>query len=205
MRAHYHTENSLTLFTEIGERKYLSQLERKRFYAALDILDAEERTFCEMVFWTGMRPSEARALTRQSISIEGHYVVIRSLKKRDNRRKHFRIVPLPRQFIEKLSSTHNLDSQSCKLDERLWPIGRTTGWKYIRSVMNAAHIHGTRACARGLRHGFGVHAALCHVPETRIQKYLGHTNLSTTAVYLDMAGFEDREMARRMWVDLPVQ
>ena len=65
--------------------------------------------------------------------------------------------------------------------------------------MKAAGICGVRACAKGLRHTYGVHAALALVPETRIQKWLGHASLTTTEVYLDVALPEERAMAERMW------
>ncbi|MDD3444395.1 MAG: hypothetical protein PHS60_03220, partial [Zavarzinia sp.] len=54
-------------------------------------------------------------------------------------------------------------------------------------------------CARGLRHAYGVHAALASVPETNIKKWLGHAHLATTEIYLDMAPPEERVIARRMW------
>lgn len=200
------TDQQFTLFTRYGERKYLSAAERARFYAALDVLDEASRTFCEMIYWTGCRPGEVLAMTAGSLNVEGCQVVIRSLKKRRALKgRHFRIVPLPRHFIERLARTHGLaETKSGRgADTRLWPFSRTTGWVRMAAVMKAAGIAGPQACARGLRHSFGVNAALRHVPETRIQKWLGHANLATTAIYLDMAALEDREMARRMWRDGP--
>lgn len=202
------TDKSLSLFTRLGERKYLSAAERTRFYAALDTLDEASRTFCEMIYWTGCRPAEALAMTEASISVENCQVVIRSLKKRRALKgRHFRIVPLPRPFIERLAGTHGLSGPQgegeAAAGARLWPFSRTTGWVRMAAVMQAAGISGAQACARGLRHSFGVNAALRHVPETRIQKWLGHANLATTAIYLDMAALEDREMAQRMWWERP--
>ena len=41
----------MSLFTECGERKYLSQAERARFHDALAVLeDPGERSFCETIF-----------------------------------------------------------------------------------------------------------------------------------------------------------
>lgn len=204
MRAPSSPDYSSVLFAEGGQRKYLSAPERTRFYDALDRVDAVTRTFCEMLYWTGCRPSEALAMTEGSIDLDSGYVVIRSLKKRGNLKgRHYRIVPLPRVFLERLRRAHGLSRKRRVLSDggecRLWPFSRTTGWKRVAAVMGAAGITDDRACARGLRHGFGVHAALMGVPETRIQKWLGHANLTTTGIYLDMAALEDREMARRTW------
>lgn len=197
----YEADKSLNLFTENGERKYLSEPERQRFYAALSTVDEISRTFCEMIYWTGCRPSEALALSVRGINLESCHVVIRSLKKRGSQKgKHFRVVPLPRAFMERLVTVHGLSNHAHNSgDAKLWRFGRTTGWLRMAAVMKAGGITGARACARGLRHGFGVHAAMMKVPETRIQKWLGHASLATTAIYLDMAALEDREMARRMW------
>lgn len=198
------SEPSLSLFTRGGARKYLSAAERARFHAALECLEPESRTFCEMIYWTGCRPGEALAMTAASLDPEGGTVTIRTLKKRGAQKgRHYRIVPLPRAFVARLSRVHGLggsdDGAGAGTDRRLWRFGRTTGWKRMGAVMKAAKISGIRACARGLRHGFGVNAALKGVPETRIRHWLGHANLATTAIYLEMAALEDREMARRLW------
>ncbi len=199
------TYKGMTLFTEAGERKYLSAAERIRFLSALSVLNCpRERTFCEMLYWTGCRPSEALALTALNIDIDTGAVIVRSLKKRGKRKGcHFRPIPVPREFIARLAAAHDLRTvQACSdggVHACLWNFGRTTGWKHIRRVMQAGGITGARACAKGLRHAYGVHAALASVPETRIKKWLGHASLETTEIYLDMAAPEDRAMAERMW------
>ena len=199
------TYKGMTLFTQGGERKYLSAGERERFLAALHVLGRpEERTFCETLYWTGCRPSEALALTAHNIDIEGGAVIVRSLKKRGEwKGRHFRCIPVPRPYIERLDAVHHLrPTQARPLgygDMPLWCFSRTTAWRLTRAVMDAAGITGARACAKGLRHAYGVHAALASVPETRIKKWLGHASLATTEIYLDMAAPEDRAIARRMW------
>jgi integrase len=193
----------MSLFTEVGERKYLSGTERQRFYDALCALsDPVERTFCEMIYWTGCRPSEALALTALNIDIDERVVVIRSLKKRGEwKGRHFRPVPVPMEFIERLEAAHDLRGTQAGGDgnARLWRFSRTTGWKRTKQVMEAAGLAGDKASAKGLRHAYGVHAAMTHVPETRIRKWLGHASLATTGIYLEMAAPEDRAIAERMW------
>tara|TARA_A100001391_G_scaffold153410_2_gene111245 strand:+ start:17998 stop:18630 length:633 start_codon:yes stop_codon:yes gene_type:complete len=195
----------MSLFTIYGERKYMSQNERVRFLSALSVLtDERDRTFCEMMFWTGCRPSEALALTARNIDLDERTVVIRSLKKRrELKGKHFRAVPLPGAFIERLDDVHELRALQSGSDRgveaRLWDFCRTTGWRRLRTVMDTAEITGVRASGRGLRHTYGVHAVITDVPETRIQIWLGHASLKTTAIYLNAVGPEDRIIARRMW------
>jgi site-specific recombinase XerD len=65
--------------------------------------------------------------------------------------------------------------------------------------MAMAGIKGKRACPRGLRHSFGVGGAQSGIPVTLLQRWLGHARLSTTAIYLDVLGPEEREIAARFW------
>jgi len=196
----------MSLYTPIGERKYLTSDERKRFLAALPIIDdPAERTFCEMIHWTGCRPSEALALHAVNIDLAESVVAICSLKKRGEQKgRHFRAVPVPPEFTSRLDDVHGLRMAQAGGDggcsELLWPFGRTKGWRLVRMVMIAAGLGGVKGCARGLRHAMGVHAAVTHVPETRLQFWLGHASLETTAIYLDACGPEDRAIAQRMWM-----
>lgn len=197
--------SGMSLYTHVGERKYLTSAERKRFLAALTVLDdPAERTFCEMIHWTGCRPSEALALCAINIDLEANVVVIRSLKKRGELRgRHFRPVPVPPEFVSRLDDIHGLaaaqDGAASVREQRLWRFGRTKGWKLVRSVMTAAGLTGAKGCARGLRHALGVHAAVKNVPESRLQSWLGHASLETTSIYLDALGPEDHAIAARMW------
>ncbi len=197
--------NGLTLFTQKGERKYLNAVERSRYYTSLDIINCEiERSFCEMLFWTGCRPVEALMMTTASIDIDSGSVIIRSAKKRGAlKNNHFRSMPLPHKYIERLDQIHSIQELQCNRDSNthkiLWSFARTKGWRLIKRVMNEAQLYGTKACARGLRHSLGIHAVTNHVPETRLQCWLGHSSLETTGIYVNAVGAEDRLLASRMW------
>jgi integrase len=60
-------------------------------------------------------------------------------------------------------------------------------------------LEGVPASPKGLRHGFGVAAVTAGIPLNLVQKWLGHAQLSTTAVYADAVGAEEKDIARRMW------
>lgn len=195
----------MSMFSDHGERKYLNRRERKRFYKALSVLkELSERTFCETIFWTGCRPSEALELDYMRVDVQDAFLVFRSLKKRaHNKGKQFRTVPIPKGFAKQLDKAHGISKvqkqKDAKLLRRLWHFGRQTGWRLIKFVMEKAKIFGMRASARGLRHSFGIHAILSRVPETRLQSWMGHTSLKTTAIYVQAAGAEDRAFAKLMW------
>jgi len=71
-----------------------------------------------------------------------------------------------------------------------------TGWRVVHAVMEAAELDGPHASPKGLRHGFGVAAG---IPLNLVQKWLGHAQLSTTAIYADAVGEEEQSIAARMW------
>jgi len=195
----------MSLYTQRGERKYLTSDERKRFLSALPVLEnPAERTFCELIHWTGCRPSEALALRAVNIDLDEHMVIIRSLKKRGSQKgRHFRPVPVPANFIRRLDRVHGIGKAQAQADQgynlRLWPFGRTKGWRLVKTVMEAAELTGIKSSARGLRHALGVHAAVKSVPEARLQSWLGHASMETTAIYIAASGSEDRAIAKRMW------
>ena len=195
----------MSLHTYAGERKYLSSAERLRFLEALSTIEApKHRSFCEMIYWTGARPSECLHLTAMNIDLSEGMVVIRSLKKRGALKgRHLRAVPVPMEFIRRLDAIHGIEKAQFLNDRSakacLWPFSRTTGWRLMKQMMEIAGISGVKANARGLRHSLGVHAAVSEIPGPRIQAWLGHASLETTAVYMNASGQEDRAIAERMW------
>jgi integrase len=81
----------------------------------------------------------------------------------------------------------------------LWDFGRTTAWKKVLVVMAAAGGKGPQATPKGLRHGFGVAAIQAGIPLNLLQRWLGHAQLTTTAIYANAVGPEERNIAARMW------
>ena len=79
------------------------------------------------------------------------------------------------------------------------PRSRMIGWCAVHAVMEAAGLDGPHASPNGLRHGFGVAAVSAGIPLNLVQRWLGHAQLTTTAIYADAVGAEEKEIARRMW------
>lgn len=74
-----------------------------------------------------------------------------------------------------------------------------TGWRAVHAVMTAAGLNGVHASSKGLRHGFGVAAVTAGIPLNMVQKWLGHAQLTMTAIYADAVGAEEKDIALRMW------
>jgi integrase/recombinase XerD len=182
------------LYDGAGQRKYLTPMERKEFLKAAGRASRNVRTFCETLAHTGCRISEALALTGDRVDTGAGVLVFESLKKR--RRGVFRAVPVPPAFLKTLQSVHDLDALG---DAPLWDWSRTTGWRRVREVMDAADIRGLCATPKGVRHGFGIKAVTSAVPLNMTQKWLGHSRLATTSIYTDAIGPEEKRIAKRMW------
>jgi integrase len=187
-----------TLYTAAGRRKYLTAAERSHFIEAAEACPRPElRTLCLTLAHTGCRISEALSLTGASIEPNGGFIAIRSLKKR-SRVIVVREVPVPVSLLEALTIVHGRDAALPM--NRLWSFSRSRAWQLVKSVMRQAGIPaGPHATPKGLRHGFGLHAIRSGVPINLVQRWLGHANMTTTAIYLQAMGFEEREIAARMW------
>ena len=193
---------SRELFNTAGKRLYLTDSERKKFLAAADQEERQVRTFCYVLAHTGCRISEALQLVGERIDFDAGAIVFESLKKR--KRGVYRAVPVPPAVLEMLAMVHGLKDRKKKAKKDsppalLWDFGRTTAWKKVLAVMAAAGVKGPQATPKGLRHGFGVAAIQAGIPLNLLQRWLGHAQLTTTAIYANAVGPEERNIAARMW------
>lgn len=195
---------SRELFNIAGKRLYLTDSERKKFLAAADDEERFVRSFCYVLAYTGCRISEALQLVGERIDFAAGAIVFESLKKR--KRGVYRAVPVPPAVLEMLAMVHGLKDKKKKTAAKkekspppLWDFGRTTAWKKVLAVMKAAGVKGPQATPKGLRHGFGVAAIQAGIPLNLLQRWLGHAQLTTTAIYANAVGPEERNIAARMW------
>jgi integrase len=126
-----------------------------------------------------------------------------SLKKR--RKGIYRAVPVPETLIDTLDLAHGIREAHRRkkdyvLDALLWPIARNTAWRHVTGVMQAAGIpEGPHRCPKGLRHGYAIHALSKNVPLNMVSKWMGHSQMETTAIYANAVGEEQQSIAARMW------
>lgn len=182
------------MFDPQGLRKYLSKSERRAYLeAAMREPDDSKRSFCLALFYTGCRISEALNVTGASFDPSLKYIVFETLKRR--RRGVFRAVPIPDDLALLLGTI------IAAPDKRIWPFSRSTAYRLIKKLLKQAQIAGRMSCPKGLRHGFGVACIGNGIPLPRVQKWLGHARPETTAIYLDVIGEEERDLAKRLWND----
>ncbi len=76
-----------------------------------------------------------------------------------------------------------------------------TAYRKIKAVMKEAEIYGINATPKGLRHAFGIAANQKGIQLNIVQRWLGHADIKTTAIYSEAIGAEERNLAKRLWED----
>jgi integrase len=182
------------VFDRRGSRKYLNGAERRVLLAAIgDEPDALRRAFCLTLFYTGCRISEALNLTVGRIDLAERALIFETLKRR--KRGHFRAVPIPDSLCELFQAA----LAGVEASARVWGFSRATGYRLVKGCIGDAGITGGMACPKGLRHGMAVACLAQKIPLPTVKKWMGHARLETTAIYLDVSGEEERELAKRLW------
>jgi integrase len=188
----------MSIHDQAGARKYLTREEHTRFLRAADQAPRDVRAFCHTLAWTGCRISEALALTGERIDVAAGAITFETLKKRQ--RGLFRSVPIPPALATMLDLVFGLRSlRGPARGVPLWPWSRATAWRRIKEVLAEAGISGAQASPKGLRHAMGVAAVGQGIPLNMVQRWLGHAQLTTTAIYAEAVGEEERAIAARLW------
>lgn len=179
-----------SVFDERGERKYLTDTERMQFLAVADKMPKRKRALLYLLVYSGCRISEALNCRPIHLDPEHNILVLTTLKRR---KRHFRCIPVP-SFL-----TLMLLDLECARGASFWTVHRVTAWRWVKAAMTQIELDGPMATCKGMRHGFGVWAATQSVPQNVIQRWMGHADPTTTAIYLNVVGNEERIFAERMW------
>lgn len=185
----------MRLYDPTGHRLYLTSSEREAFRKAAAQAPREVRTYCHTLLYTGCRPSEALALTADRVDFQAQALTFESKKKR--RPGIYRAVPVPAAFLDALDLVHGIRDRTTR--HGLWRWSLKTAYTRVIDVMARAGISGPQASPKGLRHGFGVACIEKGIPLNLVQRWLGHAQLATTAIYADAVGEEERGIAARLW------
>lgn len=187
-------DSPLSLYSSDGQRKYLNQQERLRFFKAARQQSTETRLLCLLLYYTGARIAEIHNLKTHNIDLSNHTLIIETLKKR--KRGIFREVPLPKFLMNDLE--RYVAKRKVLKKSRLWSFSIRTASRKVKKSMNIANIKGICSSSKGLRHGFAVYAST-KISLTKVKKLLGHSDLKTTEIYLNTVGTEEREMVSQLW------
>ena len=199
--------SEMSLHDRDGNRLYLNAEERAAFLDVARKRPARDRTLCEMLHHTGCRPSELIESSPARVDLSGGTVTLRSLKKRKDGagrpRIVYRAVPVPPDYLDTLNTAHGIrEAQRApkRAKAPIWPLSRVRVWQIVKGVMIEAGIpDAPHRSPKGLRHGFGINATVKGVPLHMLSKWMGHAQLSTTAIYANAIGKEEQDIAARMW------
>lgn len=173
------------LLTKRGQRKYLTPEERVAFIAGAKSLKSRPaRSYCLTLSYTGTRISEPLEVTPRHIDWMAKTLTVRTLKRR---KLVHRSIPIPDELISIIDLIHDTTSRK-NADLPLWPVDRATAHRWVKLAMKLAGIEGPQASAKGLRHGFAIAALEQNVPLNIVSRWLGHSNLQTTAIYGNFTG-----------------
>lgn len=182
------------MFDQKGTRKYLNGAERRAYFNAIcKEPDELRRAFGLTLYYTGCRISEALGLAHGRIDAPSGLFVFETLKRR--RKGVFRPVPVPDSLMALIDGA----GQTVDAASLVWSFSRATGYRLIKHYMDEAAIQGSMASPKGLRHSFAVACLEKEIPITTVRKWMGHARLETTAIYLDVSGSEERNLAKRIW------
>jgi len=186
-------KSQMRLYSRKSERLYINRAERKAFKQAAKQQTTDLKLLCLVLFYTGCRLSEALNLRLCDFQVEDGNIAITSLKKRD--KHHVREIPVPYNLLREVEQ-HFKDKHT---QLKLWPIHRSTAWRKIKRVMEQAGIEGAQATAKGLRHSFGANCVYLGIDIDLCKKWMGHSTIAVTAIYRQIVGKEEREIASRIW------
>ena len=183
-----------SLFDGLGHRKYLVASERLAFVTSSLCEDDLVASFCLTLAVTGARISEVLAVTPDRVDAANASIVFETLKQRE--RGVFRALPVPIWLLQVIGRIPT------ETGSRIWPWGRTTGWKIVKSVMRKAGVTGHLCLSKALRHTLGVEAGQNGILLNIVKRWLGHARIETTAIYASAIGDEERNLVRRTWSSL---
>lgn len=134
-------------------------------------------------------------------------MTLRTLKKRKDSSGHqktvYRAVPVPPDYLDTLNTAHGIrESQKATRQQHsaIWDLSRVRVWQIVKSVMIEAGISDApHRSPKGLRHGYGINATANGVQLHMLQKWMGHADMKTTAIYATAIGQEEQDIAARMW------
>jgi len=109
-------------------------------------------------------------------------------------------LPVPADLLARFDEIHAVEHVRRNANHnqtRIWVWSRTIAWLRVKTAMRSTGIVEVPAVPKALRHAFGVGGTQAGVLLNLIQRWLGHSDIQTTAIYTDVMGDEERVLADR--------
>jgi len=137
---------------------------------------------------TGARVTEALSVKVSDIDFYSKVVHMPSLKKKS---PQIKTIPLQGELLGELGAY--IGQQGLKKDDRIFCISRQHAHRIVRDACIKGGIEKKRSHPHVLRHSFSVNAVLQRVPLPILQKWLGHSDIKNTMVYLQILSQDTRD------------
>ena len=165
--------------------KYLSAEEVRRVIDQAK--NPRDRLLIEVLWQTGLRISEALAVTPASIDFNGAVLRAPTLKRR---RPMVRPIPLKPGLLGELA--RHIAAQRIEERAPIFGIRRTRAFQIIQRACLAAGIERSRSHPHVFRHAFAVSCVLQGVPVPVLNAWLGHAGLESTLIYSKVLAVDAR-------------
>ena len=176
------------------------------------LLDATEnlrdRLLLQIMYRCGRRVSEVLLLKKEDILWDDRMIIFTILKRK---RPIKELKPIDEGTMRLLDLYVNDNIEMRGLRKKmsgdiLFPVTRQYVFKLIRKLGDKAgitRVGKTKIHPHHLRHSFAVHMVRTSVESTedlsKLQRYMGHANISTTAHYLQFSPSEQRSIIDTAW------
>jgi integrase len=182
-----------------GRLVFLSETEIEPF---LNELKPWSREAARLMLLTGLRLDEARFLEWQDIDIETGELCLRNKPELGFSPKNGkeRVVALPPELIEELRLRQQKSGWVLQGEKG----GQVDKWTFHRAVVMAGRKAGLskRITPHVLRHTYGSHLVMSGVDIQTVKDLMGHSTITTTAIYLHTDPKHRREAVAKL--KLPV-
>lgn len=171
----------------LKDEDLLSQSDfEKLIKVVLDAGDLRMKAVFEAMYYSGMRVSEMLQLRKDHV--EKGVKVIEDIKGKGGK---YRPIFVSKKMLESLSEYLRVRKQPFSSNTKALfvgqrgPLSRQTVHNEMKRYAKLAGIEETKAHAHNLRHLFGLRLAEKGVPIQDIAKYMGHTSIEVTKIYLE--------------------
>ncbi len=166
-----------------------------------------DKLILQLMYRCGRRVSEVLLLTEDDILWKDKKIIFTILKRKKPIKElkpvDSETMKLLERYIKK-SKIKGLKKQ--RKDKRLFPVTRQYVFKLVRKLgkeIGIEKVGSKKIHPHHLRHSFAVHAVRTEVKTAedlrKLQMYMGHANIATTAHYLQFSPDELRSLVDGMW------
>jgi integrase/recombinase XerD len=171
----------------LKDEELLTEDDYKRLVAAVEKAgDIRAKALFDAMYYSGMRISEALQLRVDHV--EKASKVIEDIKGKGSKYRDIymsaKLIKSLREYLEVRNQPFSSTTKTLFVGER-GPLTRQTAHHLMKKYAKASGVEETKAHVHNLRHLFGLRLAAQGVAIQDIAKYMGHTSIEVTKIYLE--------------------